>query len=123
MPEKSLTDHGCPTAARGKQHDLTEILRQSAAKALHLVIPELKGKLDGFAMRVPTPNVSVVDLVADVEKSTSVDEVNNALKAAADTLSAIPIKTLQFTSSGADLTVGQNFTANILGRVSRPRDM
>src|SRR3989441_2584133 len=55
-----------------------------AAKALHLVIPELKGKLDGFAMRVPTPNVSVVDLVAEVEKSTSVDDVNNVLKAAAD---------------------------------------
>ena len=53
-----------------------------AAKALHLVIPELKGKLDGFAMRVPTPNVSVVDLVAFVEKSTTTDEVNNALKAA-----------------------------------------
>jgi len=53
-----------------------------AAKALHLVIPELKGKLDGFAMRVPTPNVSVVDLVAFVEKNTTVDEVNNALKAA-----------------------------------------
>ncbi|HEY6349566.1 MAG TPA: type I glyceraldehyde-3-phosphate dehydrogenase [Candidatus Angelobacter sp.] len=56
-----------------------------AAKALHLVIPELKGKLDGFAMRVPTPNVSVVDLVAFVEKSTSVDEVNNTLKAASQT--------------------------------------
>jgi len=55
-----------------------------AAKALHLVIPDLKGKLDGFAMRVPTPNVSVVDLVAFVEKSTSVDEVNHELKAAAD---------------------------------------
>jgi glyceraldehyde 3-phosphate dehydrogenase len=55
-----------------------------AAKALHLVIPELKGKLDGFAMRVPTPNVSVVDLVAFVEKSTSVDEVNNALKTASE---------------------------------------
>src|SRR5438270_5171340 len=48
-----------------------------AAKALHLVIPELKGKLDGFAMRVPTPNVSVVDLVVFVEKQTSVEEVNN----------------------------------------------
>src|SRR5437588_4172468 len=45
-----------------------------AAKALHLVIPELKGKLDGFAMRVPTPNVSVADLVADAENSTSVGE-------------------------------------------------
>ena len=56
-----------------------------AAKALHLVIPDLKGKLDGFAMRVPTPNVSVVDLVAFVEKSTTVDEVNAALKKAAET--------------------------------------
>src|SRR5215831_15989587 len=55
-----------------------------AAKALHLVIPELKGKLDGFAMRVPTPNVSVVDLVAFVDKSTSVEEVNRALSAAAN---------------------------------------
>ncbi|HZU22331.1 MAG TPA: type I glyceraldehyde-3-phosphate dehydrogenase [Terriglobales bacterium] len=53
-----------------------------AAKALHLVIPELKGKLDGFAMRVPTPNVSVVDLVAFVEKQTSAEEVNAALKRA-----------------------------------------
>jgi glyceraldehyde 3-phosphate dehydrogenase len=55
-----------------------------AAKALHLVIPALKGKLDGFAMRVPTPNVSVVDLVAFVEKKTSVDEVNSVMKSAAD---------------------------------------
>jgi glyceraldehyde 3-phosphate dehydrogenase len=55
-----------------------------AAKALSLVIPSLKGKLDGFSMRVPTPNVSVVDLVVFVEKSTTVDEVNAALKAAAD---------------------------------------
>jgi glyceraldehyde 3-phosphate dehydrogenase len=55
-----------------------------AAKALHLVIPDLKGKLDGFAMRVPTPNVSVVDLVTMVEKSTSVEEVNKALEAAAN---------------------------------------
>ena len=55
-----------------------------AAKALHLVIPELKGKLDGFAMRVPTPNVSVVDLVALVEKSTTVEEVNKALQTAAN---------------------------------------
>jgi len=53
-----------------------------AAKALHLVIPELKGKLDGFAMRVPTPNVSVVDLVAFVEKKTNAEEVNAALKKA-----------------------------------------
>lgn len=55
-----------------------------AAKAVALVLPELKGKLNGFAMRVPTPNVSVVDLVAEVEKPTTVEEVNNALKQAAE---------------------------------------
>ena len=55
-----------------------------AAKALKLVIPELAGKLDGFAMRVPTPNVSVVDLVALVENKTSKDEVNAALKKASE---------------------------------------
>jgi glyceraldehyde 3-phosphate dehydrogenase len=51
-----------------------------AAKAIGLVMPELKGKLDGYAMRVPTPNVSVVDLVAVVAKKTSTEEVNAALK-------------------------------------------
>jgi glyceraldehyde 3-phosphate dehydrogenase len=54
-----------------------------AAKALHLVIPELKGKLDGYAMRVPTPNVSVVDLTVMVEKPATAESVNAALKAAA----------------------------------------
>ncbi len=55
-----------------------------AAKALKLVLPELGGKLDGFSMRVPTPNVSVVDLVAFVEKKTTKEEVNAALKAASE---------------------------------------
>jgi glyceraldehyde 3-phosphate dehydrogenase len=55
-----------------------------AAKALKLVIPDLAGKLDGFAMRVPTPNVSVVDLVAWVEKKTTKEEVNSALKKASE---------------------------------------
>ena len=55
-----------------------------AAKAVGEVMPELKGKIDGIAMRVPTPNVSVVDLVALVEKKTSAEEVNAAFKAAAD---------------------------------------
>src|SRR5215204_3598668 len=55
-----------------------------AAKAVGEVLPDLKGKLDGIAMRVPTPNVSVVDLVALVDKKTTSEEVNAALKAAAD---------------------------------------
>jgi glyceraldehyde 3-phosphate dehydrogenase len=55
-----------------------------AAKALKLVIPDMAGRLDGFAIRVPTPNVSVVDLVASVEKKTSKEEVNAALKEASE---------------------------------------
>src|SRR5450755_1541726 len=55
-----------------------------AAKALKLVIPELGGKLDGFSMRVPTPNVSVVDLVVWVEKKTTKEEVNAAFKKATE---------------------------------------
>ena len=55
-----------------------------AAKALKLVIPDLAGKLDGFSMRVPTPNVSVVDLVVWVEKKTTKEEVNAALKEASE---------------------------------------
>ena len=55
-----------------------------AAKALKLVIPDMAGKLDGFAMRVPTPNVSVVDLVVFVEKKTTKEEVNAALKKATE---------------------------------------
>ena len=58
--------------------------RTGAAEALGLVIPTLKGKLSGAAMRVPTPDVSVVDFVAIVSKPTSVNEVNAALKAAAE---------------------------------------
>ncbi len=55
-----------------------------AAKAVALVIPELKGKLNGIALRVPTPNVSVVDLVVQVEKGTIAEQVNDVLKGAAE---------------------------------------
>ncbi len=55
-----------------------------AAKAVGLVLPELNGKLDGVAIRVPTPNVSVVDLVFNATKATSVDDVNAAIREAAD---------------------------------------
>jgi len=54
-----------------------------AARATSLVIPELKGRIDGFAMRVPTPDVSIVDLVAEVEKPTSIDALNAAFREAA----------------------------------------
>jgi glyceraldehyde 3-phosphate dehydrogenase len=77
-----------------------------AAKAIGLVMPELKGKLDGFSMRVPTPDVSVVDLVAIVEKPTTSEEVNAALKKAAEG----PMKgVLQYTE---EELVSKDFTAN-----------
>ena len=55
-----------------------------AAKAVGLVLPELNGKLDGVAIRVPTPNVSVVDLTFVAARDTSVEEINDAIRAAAD---------------------------------------
>ena len=55
-----------------------------AAKAVALVLPELKGKFDGISVRVPTPNVSLIDVVIDVEKETSTEAVNKALKDAAN---------------------------------------
>ncbi len=55
-----------------------------AAKAVGLVLPELNGKLDGVAIRVPTPNVSVVDLVFEAKRDTSIDEINGAIRAAAN---------------------------------------
>ncbi len=55
-----------------------------AAKAIGLVLPELKGKLDGYSVRVPTPNVSVVDLVAELKSSVTAQEINDALKAASE---------------------------------------
>lgn len=55
-----------------------------AARAVSLVLPELEGKMDGMAIRVPTPNVSVVDLTAELEKETTAEEINSAMKAAAE---------------------------------------
>ena len=55
-----------------------------AAKAIGLVLPELKGKLDGFSMRVPVANVSVVDLTCTLKKNATAEEINKALKAASD---------------------------------------
>lgn len=58
--------------------------KTGAAAAVSLVIPELKGKFDGLAVRVPTPTVSLVDAVMEVSRETTVDEVNQALKEAAN---------------------------------------
>jgi glyceraldehyde 3-phosphate dehydrogenase len=55
-----------------------------AAKAVGLVIPDLKGKVDGFAIRVPTPDVSVVDFVAELNQDVTVEDLNRALKSASE---------------------------------------
>ena len=55
-----------------------------AARAVALVLPDLKGKLDGFATRVPTPDGSMVDLTVELEKEVTIDEINAAMKAAAE---------------------------------------
>ena len=70
---------------RGRAANLSIIpTTTGAAKAVALVLPEIKGKLDGMAIRVPTPNVSLIDLVVEVEKNTSVEEVNQTLRDASN---------------------------------------
>lgn len=70
---------------RGRSGNMSIIpTTTGAAKAVSLVLPQLKGKLNGMAMRVPTPTVSVVDLVAQLEKPATAEEVNNALKNASE---------------------------------------
>jgi glyceraldehyde 3-phosphate dehydrogenase len=83
--DQKLLDLPHPDLRRARAAALSMIPTSTgAAKALHLVIPELKGKLDGYALRVPTPNVSVVDLTVIVEKQVSVESVNAALRRAAE---------------------------------------
>jgi glyceraldehyde 3-phosphate dehydrogenase len=95
-----------------------------AAAAVALVLPQLKGKLDGMAIRVPTPNVSVVDLVVEVEKETSVDAVNAALKKASEgALKGIlgyteePLVSIDFNGTGLSSVVDAPSTSVIEGRM------
>src|SRR5271170_2852485 len=82
--DQKLLDLPHPDLRRARAAALSMIPTSTgAAKALHLVIPELKGKLDGYAMRVPTPNVSVVDLTVTTEKPATVESVNAAMRDAA----------------------------------------
>jgi glyceraldehyde 3-phosphate dehydrogenase len=82
-----------------------------AAKALKLVIPELAGKLDGFAIRVPTPNVSIVDLTFNTEKPVTVESINGAIKAAAEG----PLKGILGYESGE--LVSSDFKGNPLSSI------
>src|SRR5437016_9668526 len=95
-----------------------------AAKAVALVLPELKGKFDGISVRVPTPNVSLVDVVIDVEKETTTDEVNKTLKdAAKEELKGIlafneePLVSSDFKGNSNSSIVDAEYTKVIGGRM------
>ncbi|HSE98532.1 MAG TPA: type I glyceraldehyde-3-phosphate dehydrogenase [Blastocatellia bacterium] len=95
-----------------------------AAKAIGLVMPELKGKLDGIALRVPTPNVSIVDLVCEVEKSATKEEINEAMKKAADgpmrgilQYSAEPLVSIDFRQNAHSSILDADYTNVIDGNL------
>jgi glyceraldehyde 3-phosphate dehydrogenase len=98
-----------------------------AARAVGEVLPELKGKLDGSAIRVPTPNVSVVDLTFTPKRDTSVEEVNKLLKAASESgpLKGVlaytdePLVSIDFNGDPASSTVDSLETAVIDGKLVR----
>ncbi|MGD2046517.1 MAG: type I glyceraldehyde-3-phosphate dehydrogenase [Gemmatimonadota bacterium] len=95
-----------------------------AAKATGLVLPEVAGRIDGMAIRVPTPDVSIVDLVVEVEKDTTADEVNAAFRAAAEGpmkgvlgLSDEPLVSIDYTGNSNSSTVDAQSTAVMQGRM------
>jgi glyceraldehyde 3-phosphate dehydrogenase len=97
-----------------------------AASAIYLAIPELKGKLDGTAMRVPTPNVSVVDLTAELAKSTTADGINKALReAAAGSMEGVmavcdePLVSLDFRGHSASSIVDSGLTSVVGGNLAK----
>ena len=93
-----------------------------AAKAVALVLPQLEGKLSGMAIRVPTPNVSIVDLVVQLSKSATVEEINNALKEAADgplkgilAYCELPLVSVDFNGTTVSSTVDALSTMSVGG--------
>ena len=92
-----------------------------AAKATALVLPKLKGKLDGMAIRVPTPNVSLIDLVVETEKTTSIDEINTAMREASENklkgildYCDLPLVSHDFNGSPASSTLDA-LSTNVIG--------
>ena len=98
-----------------------------AARAVGLVLPELKGKLDGGAMRVPTANVSIVDLTFTPSRDTTVEEINDALRAAASggplegilAVTDEPLVSIDFNHDPASSTVDLKATKVIEGKLVR----
>ena len=116
--DQKLLDLPHPDLRRARAAGVSMIpTTTGAALAVGEVLPELKGKLDGIAMRVPTPNVSVVDLVADIEKPASAEEVNAAFEAAASgplsgilELSTAPLVSVDFKGDPHSSIVDASYT-------------
>jgi glyceraldehyde 3-phosphate dehydrogenase len=123
--DQSLLDFPHKDLRRARAAALSMIpTTTGAATAVALVLPQLKGKLDGLAIRVPTPNVSIVDLVVEVEKETGVDSVNAALKKASQgELKGIlgyteePLVSIDFNGNTLSSIVDAATTAVIEGRM------
>jgi len=123
--DQSLLDFPHKDLRRARAAALSMIpTTTGAAAAVALVLPQLKGKLDGLAIRVPTPNVSIVDLVVEVEKETGVDSVNAALKKASQgELKGIlgyteePLVSIDFNGNTLSSIVDAATTAVIEGRM------
>jgi len=97
-----------------------------AAKAVGLVLPELKGKLNGMAIRVPTPNVSVIDLVAELAKDATTDDINAALKKASEgplkgilQYSEEPLVSIDFNGNAHSAIVDATLTMVLEGRMAK----
>lgn len=125
--DQQLLDMPHRDLRRGRAANLSIIPTSTgAARAVALVLPELKGKLNGFAMRVPTPNVSVVDLVVELNKTVTVEEINGALKEASEGAlkgilgySELPLVSIDFNGDPHSATVDALSTMVIGGNMAK----
>jgi glyceraldehyde 3-phosphate dehydrogenase len=125
--DQQLLDMPHRDLRRGRAANLSIIPTSTgAARAVALVLPELKGKLNGFAMRVPTPNVSVVDLVVELNKTVTVEEINGVLKEASDGAlkgilgySELPLVSIDFNGDPHSATVDALSTMVIGGNMAK----
>lgn len=125
--DQQLLDMPHRDLRRGRAANLSIIPTSTgAARAVALVLPELKGKLNGFAMRVPTPNVSVVDLVVELNKTVTVEEINGALKEASEGAlkgilgySGLPLVSIDFNGDPHSATVDALSTMVIGGNMAK----
>ena len=111
---------------RARAAAMSIIPTTTGAAAVGLVLPQLKGKLDGFAMRVPTPDVSVVDLTVELEKDTTAEEINAALKAAAEGelkgilgVSELPLVSMDFRGDNRSSIVDAALTTVMEGNFAK----